>query len=296
MGSPGARAEGKVRQQGVSRAARDLVLTLSVTAGIFLLLLRRSISCCRPPPMPEPLPPQHQNAETLLFGLLIPAGVATVLLLPRRLDQWAAAHSPAAVADLLAACAAGGSRPPWSCWPGWPITGRQEPAGGSRPLDHLVAGHGGDGSPKGARACGLLAAGPPPGRLLAATAAVAVAAAGAGHAFAHLNGLPLGLPGPGRARHLAVGRVRLPVLRGWKGFACDLLLIALVLWRCRTSRSTGSGTSPPSRSIHIWPGDGLPRQPLPQGPTRSSTAATCWSTRFPSTGSVRSTCWPPSSS
>ena len=41
---------------------------------------RRSISCCRPPRCPEPLPPQHQNAETLLFGLLIPAGVATVLL------------------------------------------------------------------------------------------------------------------------------------------------------------------------------------------------------------------------
>ncbi|HNF84524.1 MAG TPA: hypothetical protein PLE13_11110, partial [Solirubrobacterales bacterium] len=85
------------REKSANKASAGLpatlVLTLSVTAGIFLLLLAPVYLLLPTTPMPEPLPPQHQNAETLLFGLLILAGVATVLLLPRRLDQWASAHS-----------------------------------------------------------------------------------------------------------------------------------------------------------------------------------------------------------
>lgn len=221
------------REKSANKASAGLpatlVLTLSVTAGIFLLLLAPVYLLLPTTPMPEPLPPQHQNAETLLFGLLILAGVATVLLLPRRLDQWASAHSPAA-ADLLAACAAGGL--------GLLVVLAR--------LAHHLAGRnllvvlglsiiwwlvmvaifakGGEG-------LRALAAGPGRGRilLLAATAAVAVGLL-APVTFAHLNGVPLlvclALAGLGT---WLWGRVRLPVLRGWKGFACDLLLIALVL-------------------------------------------------------------------
>ena len=84
-----------------------LLLTLAAVVGAFLVLLAPLYLLVPTSEMPEPLPPQHQNAETLLFALAILLGLAAFALVPRRLDRLAARLSPDVV-DLLAAVAAGG--------------------------------------------------------------------------------------------------------------------------------------------------------------------------------------------
>lgn len=259
------------REKSANKASAGLpatlVLTLSVTARDLPASACAGLSPAADHPDAGAAAAAAPECETLLFGLLILAGVATVLLLPAGLISglpptrrprptcW-----PPARPEVSAS---------WSCWPGWPITwpagtcwwfsasrssggwswrrsgGRRGPAGsGRRP------GPRPDPAPRRDRRGGRRVA-------------------GAGH-LTHLNGLPLlvclGLAGLGT---WLWGRVRLPVLRGWKGVACDLLLIALVLLAVPDIPIYRVGPHPPpGRFISGRGGNGLPRQPLPRGGQR----------------------------
>ncbi len=84
-----------------------LVLSATLTVAAFLLLLPPVHLLAPTVPMPEPLPDNHQTAETALYGLTLLCAALAVLLIPGMAKRWVRRHSAPAL-GLLAAFGAGG--------------------------------------------------------------------------------------------------------------------------------------------------------------------------------------------